>query len=270
MTYDLGAVVLLTYTARDLTGVAGNATSVSVTITLPDLTSVSSGVLAGTAGVYAYAYPTTQAGRHTIRWVATGTNAGAYTDVFEVNPAQSVQLVSLADARNQLRIPAADTSHDAEIADFLRSVTAVVERYKLAVVATTRTDTFDGGVPSVALRRFPVLSVSSVSDFGTVLPPGSYEVNLRTGVLTRVAQFLPYPFLPGSQSVSVTYVAGSASTPPDYARAALIILQHMWETMRPAGRAPFSQQSDDYDPRYSYSIPRRALELLGEPVGGFA
>ena len=67
--------------------------------------------------------------------------------------------------------------------------------------------------------------------------------------------------------------AAVATDLADVRLAGLIILQHMWETQRPAAQGPFSQASDDYDPRYAYSVPRRAQELLGVEIGeavGFA
>ncbi|MFI0484885.1 head-tail connector protein [Actinomadura sp. 9N215] len=189
----------------------------------------------------------------------------------------ATDLFTLADAKAQLNIT--DSASDAELAGFVSGVTRVVERYVGAVVNRTVTEVFDGGRCELLLSNIPVASITSVTDSGTVLDAGAYKVS-KSGVLARVAGTARTPFLPGIQSVSVAYVAGKvantaavATDLPDVRLAGLIIVQHMWETQRPAARGPFSQESDDFDPRYAYSVPRRAQELLGVEMGeqvGFA
>jgi hypothetical protein len=268
VSFDLGDPVPLSVTIRDTSGALANAGSVSVTITLPDATTVTQGPISpASTGVYNYAFPTVQVGRHSVRWVATGANAGASTDMFEVLPAAPPGIVSLADTKAHLNIPSTDTGDDAELAGFIRAATNVVENVVGPVAQRTVVESFHGGRPYVVLAS-PPLSVTSVTDFGTTLTVSDYKVNDR--VLTKVAGVYPLIFLPGVLSVVVAYVAGLAATPPAYAQASLMVIQHMWETQRPAGRTAYSAQSDEYDPRYSYSVPRRALELLGEPIGGFA
>lgn len=272
MSFNLGAVVPLSFTVKDATGALVNAGSVSVTVTLPDLTTVTQGPVTPTStGVYNYGYPTTQAGHHDVRWVATGVNAGAFTDVFEVLPPAPPQIVSLAEAKDQLNVPQTDTAGDGELLEMIRSATAVVEQYTGVVARRTAVETFHGGKPHVGLSRTPVLAVTQVVDRGTVRTADEWSLNTDTGVLTRTAGGVyALPFLPGWNSVVVTYTAGMPTIPPNVRLAALIIIQHLWETQRPAGRSPFDQNSDEYDPRYTYTVPRRALELLDDPIGKFA
>ncbi|MCP2339167.1 hypothetical protein [Actinomadura rupiterrae] len=272
MSYDLGEVVPLSVTIRDATGALANAGSVTVTITLPDGTAAGpTTVSAASTGVYNYDYPTTLSGRHVVRWLATGSNAGAWTDVFEVLATDPGQLVSLAETKAELRIAADDTSQDGEVQDMLRAATDVVEHYVGAIVRRTFTDTYGGLVgSSLLLTRTPVLSIVSVVESGTTLTPADYLVDAESGVLRRVAADFPQLWLFGIQNVTVTYVAGRTAVKPAWREACLIITAHMWETQRGPQRGPFQSGSEDYDPRYSYSIPRRALELLNEPVGGIA
>lgn len=181
-------------------------------------------------------------------------------------------LVTLAEAKDQVNIT--DSSADSELPRFISSATGVVERYVGPVVHRTVTETFNGGGRTVLLGWRPVVSVTSVTEDGTALASDGYRVATESGVLTRMAGPSASRFAAGVASVVVTYVAGqaanTAAVPGHIRMAALIIIQHMWETQRPAAAGPFSQAADDYDPRYAYSIPRRALELLGEPVGGIA
>lgn len=189
----------------------------------------------------------------------------------------ATDIIDLAAAKKQVNIPVEETSDDEELAGYVSGVTRVVERYVGVVIGRSVTDVFDGGGAVVLLRTLPVLSITSVTDSGATVEPSGYRVSKPSGVLTRVAGPSPLPFLPGFQSVEVTYQAGQAANIAevkeelgDVRLAALLILQHMWDTQRPAAEGPFSQGADDFDPRYTYSIPRRALELLGEPLGGIA
>lgn len=190
--------------------------------------------------------------------------------------AGALDLVSLADAKAQLNITS--TGSDVELAGFISAATKPIERIVGPVIARPVTEVWDGGRYQLVLRKPPVLSVTSVTDSGTVLDPSSYKVDGPSGVLSRVAGPSLLPFLPGVQSVTVVYQAGRAAdvaavtaTFPDIRLAALIIVQHLWQTQRPAAGNPFTQGgSDDYDPRSSFAVPRKVTELLGDPVGGFA
>lgn len=186
----------------------------------------------------------------------------------------ATDIVTVADAKAQLNIPLSDTSHDAELAGFVSAATGVVERYAGAVINRTVTETFDGGRRSVLLAYLPVVSVTSVTEAGTAVDPAGYTVASASGVLTRSSAGTATRWGSGLSSVAVTYVAGQAATtaevPGNIRLAALIIIQHMWETQRPAAEGPFAGRGDDFDPRYTYSIPRRALELLGEPTPSIA
>ena len=82
--YDLGDPAALSVSIRDTAGTLADATSVVCTITLPDATTTTPSVTHSSTGVYSVSYTPTLAGRYKIRWVATGTNASAYSDIFDV------------------------------------------------------------------------------------------------------------------------------------------------------------------------------------------
>jgi hypothetical protein len=270
MSFDLGSTVPLSAQIRDGSGALADAGSVSATLTLPDGTTASSGVIASNpTGVYTYDYPSVQVGRHEVRWVATGANASAWTDFFEVLPAVAGQVISLADAKRHLKIPAAKTADDGEIQNYLRAITRICERYVGAIARTAYTQTFDGGQPRIMVDHRPVLSVTSLTEFGTVLAPGDYRLIADSGVIVRMAGEFEMPFLWGSGSIVVSYAAGVSATPPNVIQAAKIILAHMWETQRSAatGRPPLGEEPMATTGT-SYTVPYRAQELLGTPVGG--
>lgn len=187
----------------------------------------------------------------------------------------ATDVITTAELKAHLNIT--DSSSDTELAGFVSAASRVVDRYVGPVVVRSVTQVFDGGRCRVLLSQIPVSSVTSVTDSGTVLAASSYKIDTSAGVLTRVSGSDQVEFEPGIQSLTVVFAAGRVAATADVATsygdfrlAALIIGQHMWDTQRPAAAGPFTQGTDDYDPRYSYSVPRRALELLGEPVGGIA
>src|SRR4051812_47275294 len=87
VTYDLGDVVPLAVLLTNDAGAAANAGAMVLTVTLPDGTIVQPAITNGVVGSYTATLATTQAGRHTLRWLATGANAAAYVDEFDVQAA---------------------------------------------------------------------------------------------------------------------------------------------------------------------------------------
>jgi hypothetical protein len=102
---DLGDVVPLTVQIRDANGVLANATAVTLTITLPDGTTISPAPANPSVGLYQVDYVTVMEGRHIVRWVATGNNASAYTDSFDVRPVNPPLILSLSAAKAAINTP---------------------------------------------------------------------------------------------------------------------------------------------------------------------
>jgi hypothetical protein len=262
MPFDLGAVVPLGTTVRDAAGDLANAGLMSVTITLPDATATTITPVAPTStGVYAYDYATTQAGRHTVRWVATGVNAGAYTDSFDVRESTPPGILSLADAKKHLN--KTTTTDDDEIRSWVESITAGIEGLCGPVVVRTVSERHEGRrVPLICLRQTPILSVTSVVAVlsgGTSYTVADLDVDAVTGVVQRLdGGTLTGPLL-------VTYAAGRRIVPAAMTAAAKIILQHLWRTQQGPGRPQLG--TGDFDVSepiqgFGYAIPNRALQLL--------
>jgi hypothetical protein len=72
----------------------------------------------------------------------------------------------------------------------------------------------------------------------------------------------------------VTYTAGRGGVTPKSALvAALMILQHLWEVRRGADArrptySPVEQVATVVTPNYTYSVPRRALQMLEADMTG--
>lgn len=277
MSFDLGAVVPLGTTVRDASGALANAGSMALTITLPDNTTVTvSPVTPTSTGTYAYDYPTTQAGRHIVRWVATGVNAGAYTDAFDVREAAPPLLFSLASAKAKLDIPATSTSDDEELREFIEATTQCVEYFVGAVVRRTVQQVVAGGQDALVLHTVPVIAVTAVTPLVTgqeTVDVGVLDVDASTGIVRRTDGTC---FAAGHYRA--TYTAGRTAVPPNVSLAGKLILQHLWRTNYGASRAMSSVGGgDDFlateqIPGLGYAIPNRALQLLQGNLapGGFA
>lgn len=259
MPFDLGDTWTLTATAY-LAGVATDASTAVLTITLPDATSATPSTTDTGVGTYSATYTPTQAGRHTARWVFTfaGGATDAYTDAIDVLPAAPGGLFSLADAKAHLDITT--TTHDDELRTWIGATTRVVERLAGPCVRQTVTQRVVDG-PTWWLSKRPVLSISSVTAIrtgGTAVTVASLDLDAETGRVERDdgAWHTGGPW-------TVTYVAGRAVVPENVLGAARVILKHLWETQRGGVAGGFQMGPDDVMvPGFAWAVPKRAIELL--------
>lgn len=263
MAVDLGDQVPLTVETRDAAGALANAGSITLTITLPDRTTVTPAVTNPSIGRYQVDYLTAQAGRHRVRWVATGANASAYPDVFNVDLADNGALVSLAEVKAHLNY-GTSTTDDEEIRDWIPTATPIIERHTgKTIVQRTFVDRITtGSTDQLWLNHHPVISLTSIATLDGVttwsVTATDVDIDPDLGVLTLLAG------TPWSGRLKVTYIAGMAVVPDNYSKAARIIVQHLWETQRGTRGGPRVGGMDDTTAVVmGYAIPNRALELLG-------
>ncbi|MCL6733292.1 hypothetical protein [Streptomyces neyagawaensis] len=262
MPFDLGAVVPLGTTVRDSAGNLANAGSMALSIGLPDGTTVSvSPVVPVSTGTYTYDYPSAQAGRHTVRWLATGLNAGAYTDTFDVREQNPPWIISHADAKAHLNKTA--TADDDEVRAMNEAVTATVEWYVGAVVVRTVTEVHAFQVAkTLALRTVPAISLTSVSAVltgGTSYEVADLDLDTSSGIVRRTDGGQLYGPL------RTVHVAGRRIIPAAITLGARIILQHMWRTQQGPGRPQVGVGDFDVTepiPGLGYAVPNRALQIL--------
>ena len=267
--WDVGDVVPLTVNVKDADGNLADATTVVLTITLPDDTTATPSVTNASTGVYQVDYTPTQVGRYRVRWVATGTNAGVYQDAFETRDSAATMLVSLTAAKAHLNIET--TTHDDELRHFIEAASRACEKttgkrwMRQTVVATK-----SGGRSHLSLAAYPLSSVTSVTEDGTTLTASDYHVDLERGLLTRASgDYGVGTWSAGFDNIVVTYETGTATTPATIRQGVLEMTRHLWLTQRgAAGR----RGADTADFLQAFSIPRRVRELW-EPegnAGGFA
>lgn len=268
---DLGSVVQIAVDVRDAAGALTNPASATLTITLPDGTTATPAVgLPPTAtGQLRVDYVTGQPGRHSWRMVTTSPTT-AYTDVFNVAPAAPPAMMSLADAKKHLNIPATTTTDDDELRGYLSAATLAVERARgEIVVRRTFTDDFQLSAPTaqILLTRVPVVALTSVQavDAATTWTVGNLDADAGSGVVTvkSGAAF--------SGWLRVVYEAGYPVIPDGWLLAGEIILQHLWETQRGTSVGVSFGGGEQATPfGMGFAIPNRALELLGPQLPGVA
>jgi hypothetical protein len=182
-----------------------------------------------------------------------------------------LSIVTLDAVKAQLNIPASDTSQDIELLTYMDAATGAAEIARGEVLEQrTVVDEvrFSGSVTSWLLESVPVVSLTSIAAVDGSqtwsVDPSAMHVEARSGRVT----VLSGPPLTGL--VAISYLAGYVSLPTKFRLAALIIIQHLWETQRGTMGVQLGGDAETYTPGRGFAIPRRALELLGLSLPGVA
>lgn len=267
MSYDIGDVVAapeLEWFTTDPWGNTADVGTATVTVTAPDGTTSAPTVTHAGLGHYTASFTAAQAGMHNVAWVATGTNAQAWSVSFDVRAAV-VPIIPLDEAKAFLTI--STTTSDDLLANFIDAVGAAVESYTGQTFRRqTFTEVYNADGDCIPLRHFPVISVTSMTVWGATVPSSGYILQPEQGLVYRSygSAYLPGPYFPGVQQVTVTYVAGFTNIPDDVVHASKVLLKHLWETQRGSqGLLQRSTGQDEYGYRaMGYTFPMRVLELL--------
>lgn len=270
---DVGDPVPGLSLATSAGGVATDPTTLTLTLTLPDgTTKVGTWPAAGgdtltvaraSAGSFSCTYVTTQAGRHTVRWVASGAGTDrAHVDAHNVAAATAIPLISLADIREQCR--SSSTAADEELRWYGLVASRMAEDHTQVWRPTALTATKDGGGRFVRLRG-PVRSVTSVTEDGIAVASTGWTLHAARGWLYRGTQTSWDRWSPGVANIVVAYVAGPPDgiVPEGILQGVRIQVQHLWDTQRGGGASTPRQAGADFttDPRTGFSIPNRVLEM---------
>lgn len=232
--FDLGDVVVLNFTVSVGT-VLTDPTAITLTITLPDNTTVSPTPIRDSVGTFHYNYTPAAAGVFFYRWVTTGVGQSSEDGSFTVKPPYTTP-VALADAKAFLgKTLSVD---DGELKTFVDSAVAIITRHVGPLVPVTYTEAYDGGRDSIVLRKWPAIAIVSLTypTGGTVLT-SDLDLDTDSGVL-----YLRYgtigPFFGGRRSVTITYTAGRVSLPEDLRDAVMELTKHLWESQRGGNTRP--------------------------------
>lgn len=238
---DIGDLYPVTVEALDEDGEPADTTSVTLTVTLPDGTTAGPFAMTrASVGKYVYDYPVTAAGLHLWTAIAEGAVEGVYRDTFVVSSALGI--VSVTEVIQALSLHSVSAKEREELLDLIRAATAACESYlKLALARVEVTETHDGGRSVVALRKAPVISVTSVAEGGVELAADRYTVDTNAGLVWRGASV----FLAGRGTVVVTYVAGMPSPPADIRKAVMREVEHLYQRTKQAPHPALGAETFD-------------------------
>jgi hypothetical protein len=273
MPYLIGnAVTISTTITTGTPAVAVDPATITLTVTKPDSTvdtfTIGSLTHTGT-GAYSYIYIPATSGGYRYVWTTT-VPASASDGVFLVEDATTTVL-TVSEAKTHLGQAGTD-QYDAVIGDLIDAAVGVVEGLVGPLFPRTFTETYNGGGYSIILRHTPVISVTSVTEnWGpttytlTNQPVGSstdaygYDIeNVYAGELVRrTVGSYPFPFFAGKGNITVTYVAGRTSVPPDIKLAVIRQLRDLWsdyQSGRTTGRGS--------QPPLPYGVSNMVADLL--------
>ena len=271
MNYDLGDVVPLSIQIADSTGTLANATAVVLTVYKPDGTTETPTVVNASTGIYNCDYTPSIVGSYRLRWVATGTNAGAQVDQFTVRDFSKMGIVSLEDVKRHLNILDSEADYDDELQRMIDVATDMAENFTGIILGrqTFTNELYDGGDTFLKIQNPLAISITSVAENGITLDPSLYKLDRSGQRILRVGTGLGWATSQygywgnGVNNISVTYVAGFITPPFDAQQGVLEIIRHLWQTQRGAmfqggGNLP----EDSMNNPYAYSMPLRAEMLL--------
>lgn len=198
MSFDIGDVVTLDFTDT-VDGVLTDPTALTLTITLPDGTTVTPSTTHVSTGTYKATYVPTMNGLHSYTWQATGTAQSTERGSFRVGLGFGVAEVKTALNKNL-------TVDDVEIQRMLDSACAEYEQW-VGPLPSAVTEKLNGGGATLLLRSPNVTAITTAAyTDGTTITLTDLDLTSSgivgwgygtTGVFTR-----------GTRNVTVTYTVG--------------------------------------------------------------
>jgi len=283
--YPLNQPLRLSTTTRSLqldgTYLLANATTLSLTVTKPDATTqtYSSPTNDGT-GLYHQDIPASdlqQLGHYPYVWTATGTAAGVSFGDFDVHDPAEPAVLPLQDGKDQLNIPQATTTWDAELGAYIATIETSLEGFTggpLITRTVVERQELDGTQTVLVVRQRPLVSVTSIVSVASGQPldiSAGLDIDPNAGTIRKQLAWPFYgPYFAWLPVMTVTYKAGwGTAVPPVFNYAARIILQHMWDTQHgPSVRPSMGGQDLVQVPGFGFLIPNRAAEALNGTVNG--
>ena len=177
-------------------------------------------------------------------------------------------MLSLADAKIFLNIPAGTTTDDTEITNMIsEAYAAITVRVGELDLVTGLTARVRGGSGHLVVPRGPVNSVTSITPVGGAALDVTQYINEGRAISSLTSSTWTF----SSQFYDVVYTAGRNPVPGDLAQAVKQMLLHMWQTQRGGSVRRQSGQDQGPPPGSAYLIPYRVAELIAPHLqAGFA
>ena len=261
-----------------------DATAVTLYVRDPAGTETTPTVTHDSTGTYHYDLTPSLAGHYSVHWKATGAVATATDEGFDVDPRYG-PWISQQDVDDDLNLTGAGSS---ELRGIIDAACSILENHPAYTVSdnvkrTVYTEWHDGGdtivlhhvnvdpdsvtvteyqgSTSQALTYEP-LDGGSFTGYGWATADGTGA----SGILVRSSSGYPARFC---GRVKVTYTAGVTTVPADLRLAALLLVEHLWETQRgtqgsglPEGFEDQLGAGEGLPYGQSFLLPNRVKEAL--------
>ena len=271
MSIEVGAVYRVSFTVTDATGTLVDPATKTVTITLPDQSTVTPTAIRDSTGTFHADYTTTLEGLHKAV-VVTTSPITCRTDYFNTAAWRSV--VGISEAK--LFINDDDADRDPILRSIMAAATEKVENIVGICVPRTFTDDRVPGRNQQVIRvaHGPILDEDSVDSVTSIYPDGpswtgsDLIVYPEAGTVEASSLFWYGPW-------KVTYTAGRKIIPESVQLAVKEIIFDLWSIHRPYGAnemEPDPEETARFESMIgSYTIPPHARALLDPyEMPGFA
>jgi hypothetical protein len=277
-TYEVGETLVWGIEVKTSAGVLANpGTGPTATVTMPDGTTAAAVVTTTGTGLFTASYASVQAGRHRVKWSASGANSAGFpsSDVADALPADPRYIISLDDARAALNVAAASRVNDDELRGYLVAAGIVVEHLAGAAsgLTATKVESRDGGRSALALYERPT-SITSVVEVGTTLAATDYYLD-SAGNLWRGSHPGAGVWSNSGRTV-ITYVTGSGILAENVKLAAAHLVRHWWNQTQQSYRPYMGATMDEPASVMvaGYAVPNFVVDLLAPSMAnrmpGFA
>lgn len=227
-------------------------------------------------------------------WTGTSPVADKAVGTFTVYPAEvnDIDVLTLAEAKMALNVDQSVSNFDDYLRVLITAVSGQLDQLCGPIRNRTVTDELhDGGDWTIRLRRRPVYSITSVTEYdGTTATTLTAETNaskpsaaylhdgntgtLSSGLLRRRSNDADDLFESGRRNVAVTYVTGRAANtevvPAKFKQAAVMMLRNIWTAEMASGSQTFGAFTDpEVNPLLGPGLLNKVAALLdGEMIDG--
>jgi hypothetical protein len=191
--------------------------------------------------------------------------------------ADTLDVVTLAEAKADL-----GDLGDALLAEYITRVSRLLDKVCGPIVQRTVTNEYhDGGDTSVLLSEWPVVSVTTATEYQgttavtlteeavTTSPGSGFLVDFAKGRVHRRSGKRDWTFYPGRRNIVVTYVAGryadTASVDDRFKAAAIITLRNLWSREQGMGTVTFGPDGQPITGAL-FALPNAAAAFIREDI----
>lgn len=176
-----------------------------------------------------------------------------------------VSIITVAEAKEQLNIPASDTSYDTEIAGYTSAATGLIEDYRQEVLAQREVTEYvrTRWTTSIVLSAVPLVEIRSVARTDGLVVWDVANLRIEDPQVGRIVVASGEAF---SGSLKVVILAGYSTVPENIRLATKLVVAHLWESQQrpsvgpqPIGGAP----SPEFMTPVGAGLPPMAVALLG-------